>query len=310
MSAKLEFHIAGSPNDAFFSQVALFALGLRALGGAYADARIVFSTGHDAPWELPDRWRRPLADVEIRRVPMDAFAAQSYFAQLEARFGHIGADAGIVVFCDADVFPLRPFDPLVADLLARPGVGGVIAHHTIPHRRGWPAPDVWAELAGHCGVKTPELRHKSTLAPAGSPPADAACPFYINFGFVIADRSTFAAIGPRCIDFRRRLAGVLEHPYFAGQAAFALAVADAGVRTRSLPMRYNFPNDPVAERRWPVEMANACLLHYLRTDQFDRAVFMTAREHFERFLALPLCASSELLRARLAGLTGGDYPFS
>ena len=44
-------------------------------------------------------------------------------------------------------------------------------------------------------------------------------------------------------------------------------------------MRYNFPNDPIAERMYPDDLANVVVYHYLRTAAFNRhEIFVDAAD--------------------------------
>jgi hypothetical protein len=74
-------------------------------------------------------------------------------------------------------------------------------------------------------------------------------------------------------------------------------------------MRYNFPNDPLAEQLHPRELEKVVAFHYLRTDQFDRhAIFATA-ESYSRFFSLPLSGVNEAFRKAVETMFGADYPF-
>ena len=74
-------------------------------------------------------------------------------------------------------------------------------------------------------------------------------------------------------------------------------------------MRYNFPNDRCADRLHADEMAEIVLLHYLRTQHFDRHRIFVNAEELDRFLALDLVGSDRLFQEHVRGVTGGVYPF-
>ena len=101
----------------------------------------------------------------------------------------------------------------------------------------------------------------------------------------------------------------LRYPYFSGQVALALAVAAMDARTCALPMRYNFPNDALAEQRFPEELENVKVFHYLRTDQFDRQLAFTSREQYQEFLQAPLTGSNKVFQSHVRSILGAEFPF-
>ncbi len=74
-------------------------------------------------------------------------------------------------------------------------------------------------------------------------------------------------------------------------------------------MRYNFPNDPVADAMYPDELSSALVIHFLRTDRFDRHRIFASASAFRDFLDLPLGGSNRILQQRVAKITAGNYPF-
>jgi hypothetical protein len=74
-------------------------------------------------------------------------------------------------------------------------------------------------------------------------------------------------------------------------------------------MSYNFPNDPVADKLYPQELNSISVLHYLRTDKFDRQKIFVSKKNFEKFLSLRLTGSNKIFQEFVKYLTGGKYPF-
>jgi hypothetical protein len=97
---------------------------------------------------------------------------------------------------------------------------------------------------------------------------------------------------------------------FSGQVALTLAVADAQVRTWALPMRYNFPNDPVAEAMYPGELEQVAIVHYLRTTDLDRHRLFTTPEEYAAFLELQLSGANRVFREAVTETFGTRYPFA
>jgi hypothetical protein len=97
--------------------------------------------------------------------------------------------------------------------------------------------------------------------------------------------------------------------WWCAQLSLALTCADSGLPTRALPMRYNFPNDPLADRMYSYEMENIVFLHYLRTDLFDRHKIFTSNKEFNSFLSLELQGSNRIMQNHVYDVTQGKYPF-
>ena len=83
---KVEFAIAGSPNDAFFSQMAMFRLALSDLGGTYKAARVICVFGDSEVQPIPERWREAFKDIEPMQ-PGGVLATAANTAALEEWVG-------------------------------------------------------------------------------------------------------------------------------------------------------------------------------------------------------------------------------
>jgi hypothetical protein len=101
----------------------------------------------------------------------------------------------------------------------------------------------------------------------------------------------------------------VEAPVFSGQIALTLALAAHDVATRAVGLRYNFPNDRRADRLHPEELLDVRLIHYLRTEQFDRQEIFATERAFHRFLSLQLDGSDRVFQLYIRKLTKDVYPF-
>jgi hypothetical protein len=86
-------------------------------------------------------------------------------------------------------------------------------------------------------------------------------------------------------------------------------VVQEGLAEWELPLRYNFPNDPIAVELHPREAENVVIYHYLRKTEFDRHLIFTSRAEYERFLALPLEGVNLQFRDAVRRVIGDTYPF-
>jgi len=154
-----------------------------------------------------------------------------------------------------------------------------------------------------------EFSFSHTLMPPEAPAELRLTPFYVNGGVVFFSRKAFAGVAAEYLPIRPRLMSRMADGDFAGQAAVTLAIAASGARTAPLPMRYNFPNDPIAEQLYPAELASALIFHYLRTDAFDRQQIFASPEGYAKFLSLPLSGSNRVFQQHVRRVIGAAYPF-
>jgi hypothetical protein len=186
------------------------------------------------------------------------------------------------------------FDPRTCAFAVRPGQ---------PSLR-----TVWQQIANGLLHRPLDFAYVHTLVPPGSP-NPRATPFFLNFGVVAFTSAVFERIAPLYLELRPQVATRLTTDDFSGQVALALASVGAGVRTWALPLRYNFPNYPLAETLYPVERDSVAILHYLRTVEFDRHRIFTSAIEYQRFLSLPLKGIDARFREQVLAVLGSDYPF-
>lgn len=306
---KIEFLIPGSPNDAFYSQVAMFRLGLDALGGIYEQARVVLCLGAPQASAVPARWKPHMERVEVFWAPESVFRSHGTGGLF--RYELLDASCDVSVLCDADTLMLRPFEPeALKYFVHRPAIRGVIAHYPPPladeagHDYSAQGPQqFWRLIARRTLGVAIDFPHEYSLQP---PPAPA--PFYINYGAVVGTFDVLRRLRDELVWLLPRIRTSL-HNRFAGQIGITLGCLAGRIPTEALPMRYNFPNDPIAEHRYPAELSHVVLLHYLRLTHFDRQRIFTSADAFLEFLGLTLTGSEQILQERIRGLTGGRYPF-
>ncbi|AXS41419.1 hypothetical protein [Breoghania sp. L-A4] len=305
----IEFAIPASPTPEFCAQIAFFRMSLDHLGGIYKKARLIAVFGDTETGSLPEAWLPHLDTVEIVWADPAEVAKIGAIAQGELRLQVFSEDADVACLCDADTVLMRPI-PEILDAMASEGaVLGTIAHGT-PFR-GRSSVEAWDEVATRLLDAPIPLDHRHTLVDpdnaAQSP--RARCPFYVNQGVLFGPPALFKALLPRVRELRQALLEHYGEPFFAGQVAFALTVHDTGAPHRELPLRYNFPNDPLAERLHADELKDIAFLHYLRLNEFDRSRIFTTETEFNRFLRLPLTGSNLLFQRHVLEVTGGSYPW-
>ena len=136
-------------------------------------------------------------------------------------------------------------------------------------------------------------------------PAGQLGPWYANSGMVFGPRYLFERLCEpyhQAITLMRRL---MADTYWFDQLALALAVAKSGVPARTLPLRFNFPNQAAFDEALPAELADMRFLHYLRTETVHRDHEFEDAEAMRRLIArTDLFGSNEALRLRVAGLVG------
>lgn len=303
--------IPASPNDEFFSQVAMLRLALDKLGGVYQKADIVLFLGDEHIKALPSRWEPYLSDkVIIEWADPDDFRKYNAFAQANARWGYDYSDYDVVGFLDADVLVVKPIDDLLISMVQSPSVMGAIAHYTLPrHMYDDPNPKVaWQKLSQQFTGKPIAFNYRHTLS-EHQPNEWLYCPFYINYGMVLFTPHMIHTLRDTYLSLQMRLAAELEYPFFSAQIALTLTFNALDMRMTPISLKYNYPNDPTADRLHTNELRDVRIIHYLRTDKFDRQRIFTNQEEFDRFLSLELTGSDRVFQTYVRQLTAGTYPF-
>jgi hypothetical protein len=319
--------IAASPTPSFYSQVAVLNLALRKLTWSRWQPSVHVYLG--GRWDLDAyaEWRPHLRDVNINWVSDTRFSRDGDWAQSDDALRCAPRDVDVFLAMDADTFPVAPLEAILDRILETEAIGGVIAHYptvlgfafdtrtsSFSIRPGPPFPEASLRAAwnrmGQDIIDVPlDFAFSHTLMRPESPADHRVTPFYLNFGVVFFPKVVFDEVTLRYLEIRPKLMDRLPEPDFSGQAALTLAIAAAGVKTLALPMRYNFPNDPVAEDLYPRELENVAVFHYLRTFRFDRhSIFTTARQYSD-FLDLRLTGVDRVFQQSVRDVIGSDYPF-
>jgi hypothetical protein len=282
----LEILVPMSPMPSFFYQLRCLTHSLRRFGGAYRDAPVVAIVWADRVDEgLAERMPWLAANgIELRWVPEAEVAALGIHAAGSARLKqHFRSD--MVLFLDADTLIRRPLDDLIDRSYRDRAVAGVIAHYSPLVDWEWKEEKDWASLFALCGLPAPRLEYEHTgWGYMFSDPRYRHCPAYFNYGVVAAPADVIVAIGRVADRHLARLREVVGR-YFDAQLAFAAAIAELGVPTRALPMRYNMANQPLIEAIHRDEVDRAVILHLLSEHQIRRTEAFASLASLEALLA-------------------------
>lgn len=296
---KLDFLICGTPNDAFCSQIAFYKLCLEKLGGDYRNARLVAVFGDHSAESIPSRWEPYFKNIEIVWAHQVGESNPGYRAQHFQRFEIMRPNADMVFICDADTAILRPLDELIAQCKQKPSIFGVIAQHHIPFEQ------TWQELAYKIIGKSIDIKYRYALLPCDAP---NQAPFYINYGFLAGPPNLLHQLYCAELVLDEK---VTEHTdsFWAPQICVALAVELMNIPAQAISMRYNYPNDRLADQLYPDEMNNIAIFHYQRRQFFDRHKIFVTEEAFADFINMPLEGSDLVFKNHVLDLTDGFYPF-
>jgi hypothetical protein len=307
---RCEVHVPISPTPGFFAQVHLLAASLRRNAGALADAAIVVTVSRDAPpfdIDAQHPWA-PRYGIEWRWMDAERFAREGIFGTALERFTY-RFDADFVLLLDADTLCTGALDELLE--LGDGALAGLVAH-AAPTAFGRPAyveddgrddGDFWSGLYASAGLPPPALacRHPG-WGFLDTDPARRSCPPYFNLGVLAGTRDAVARVGARIydeLDAVQRYADTV----FRCQLAVTLALARTGVPWRELPLRFNFPNDERFADASPNDAADIRILHYLRSEQFDRSALARTSAELDDFLHRTDLSPTNLhLRDRVAEL--------
>jgi len=305
---KVAFLIAASPTDAFYSQIAALTARMRLVAWSRWQPSVHVFVGGDRGSDPVQGWLPYLADVDICWSSDALFERDGDWAQSDDVFRMAPRDADVLVALDADTFPVTGFESMLDRVHDTSAIAGAIAHYP-PVPQVEPLQDAWARLARGLTDASLDFTHTHTLMGPERPPEHRLTPFYVNFGVVAFPRPSFEAIVPRYLAMRPQLMGRMDYPDFSGQVAMTLAIADARVPTWALPMRYNFPNDAVAEAMYPVELDEVAIVHYLRTTEIDRHRLFAMPDAYTTFLEQPLSVVNRVFRDAVVATFGSAYPF-
>ncbi|MGE0106117.1 MAG: hypothetical protein AB7S53_04025 [Thiomonas sp.] len=296
MSPTLEIHVPISPTPAFFRQLWALAASVRQFGGQVGrSASITAWVSPELPG-LPDLhrlhpWARRLG-VSFRWVDAGLFAWHWYFGTALARWsGHFKAD--VVLMLDADVVIIRALDDLAADVLARPGLHGLLTHISPLTEAQWQT--LWQGTGlGDAPLEcTPLAVDFMTFTKAQRMPP------YFNLGVLAAPADVMRLLGEGLVEEMER-ANALEKNWFRCQIAVAMSRARHGLPWFALPLRDNFPNIEGFEQRQPQELAAMRIAHYLnKTATWDKSRDFNDRAAYAALLHRPGLAGTEAVVQRV-----------
>jgi len=304
------FSFPASPNDAFYSQLAMFRLALDSFGGIYKEADIVIVFGAEDIIEIPNKWRPHLnRKIIIHWAPIMDFNKKNYDAQGDFQWLLDYSKYDIVCILDADTLLIRPIDDLISKVLKNHSLNGTIAHYHFPIEKGETPKGKWNEIANEFIGKDIQNNYQHTLM-VDQDSVYKNCPFYINFGFIIMTPEILKTISSFYLDIRPQVAKKLKNPYFSAQVSLALTVEYHNIKTNSIDLRYNFPNDEHADSIYGNLLDDIRLIHYLRLNYFKRHEIFTSRDKYLDFIGLELSGSNLIFQNFILNLTHGIYPFN
>jgi Glycosyltransferase 61 len=308
---KVTFLVPASAAPGYLSQIAALQLALRRLPWTRWQADIVVCIGGrlglEATFQL-SRWLPHLADVTTV-FPRERATDGDYDGQIDELYRSAPVDANVLVRADADTLPVASLEPLLDFVLERSAIAGVTAHYRFPAPPGVGNREAWDAVAQGFLDEPLRFEHSYSLVTPVVSEEEQACPFYVNDGFVVFAREYFDRFAPLYLETRPHLRDRLVYPYYAGQVALALSAARIPLPSVALPLRFNFPNDPVAAEQYPEELESAVVFHYLREDQFERQQIFRWRETYSSFLARSLNGANARFRDSVRTLFGEEYPF-
>jgi hypothetical protein len=306
---KVAFLIPASPARSFFSQIAAFAFALKRLPWKRWEPSVLVCLGSEPDDGSLAEWRPHLNDVAFVSVPKSHENIPWFYAQIDGVFRWAPRDADVLVRVDADTLPVGDFEDVLDYVWEQNAIAGVMAHFAFPSWPGMSSRDSWAHAADGLITEPLDFRQAYSLTPRDVPEDHRLAPFYVNDGAFFIPGQSFDAFSRLFLDLRPRVMERLSAPYFSGQIAISLAVTQMRARTCALPMRYNFPNDEMAAARFPEELENVKIFHYLRTDRFDRQRLFAEAGNYREFLCNPLSGVNEVFRRTVLETIGPEFPF-
>ncbi len=285
----VEIRLVCSPTASFYGQVSLLVSSIRGLGYDWP-IRLFMGT------DVPDHplWDDPPASVELIRV-----VGENYYAQIDEYFVHPPVSPR-VIFSDADIVWLGRIESIIEQVGANT-VAGLPAHKAPPGTEFRLRPhETWNSLSMRAVGKEISLDYRSTIS-------NAPIPFYVNYGFVVADSDIFARHGARYINLCRESAASLEQIYMQYQVALSLLVLEADAKTLILGPQFNFSNDERFYERYKRDSDEIKIIHYTK-NTFDRANAFSDLTAYRAFLTAELGPVDAIIRSRALALWGDSPP--
>jgi hypothetical protein len=306
---KVAIVVPASPNPRFLSRVAAFNLAMRRLAWSRWSPTLHLYLGGEPDIEAIHQWYPWFREVSIFLTPQTDFDRNGIWAQADSVFSWRSCDADVIVAMDADTLPVRNFEDVLDRVADSRVVAGTIAHNPGGIGSAASSRELWDQVSAGLVQKPLDLRYQYPLLDHDAPVDQRLAPFYVNFGVVFIPQTIFGDLADRYLQLRPKVTDRLKNPFFSGQVALALAISEANVGVWDLPMRYNFPNDELAAQRYPDELANVAIFHYLRTEKISRDTIFASQEHYARFLRAPLRGVNRVFQQCVKQLIGPQYPF-
>lgn len=287
---RVEFRVPISPTPQFYSTVRLAALSLRSLGPPYDSARIVVSVGDYADVDTvraANAWSEDFP-IEWRAVSHEFFRKYSYVGTATDRF-LAASEADVIVLCDADVCLIDRIDDLINRVghRGRRRIAGLPAHFSPFISRSAADNDAaWRRLFANAGLPEPSL---TTRYSGDAADVMGRAPAYFNFGMVAFNREALTAVAPLSEYYTHIAWELMIGNFFSAQAAVSLLVVAAELEIETVSFAYNCSNDElpfIAPDEYRIDSADDIrVIHYLRTDQFDRRNFLVESSAYDAFLS-------------------------
>jgi hypothetical protein len=308
---KVCFLIPASPNGPFFSQIAAFSAALSRLPWANWEPSVSVCLGEDLDASALERWHPYLGDVALTLVPASITRRNSFwYGQIDSLYRWAPRDADVLVRMDADTLPVGDLEDVLDFVMANNCIAGVMAHFPFPPCPGLTSKQSWQKVAQGLIDRPLDFRLSYSLVNHDAPADEREAPFYVNDGVVFFARTEFDRFAERYLAIRPQLISRLTMPYYAGQVALTLAATQIQAITVALPMRYNFPNDLAAEQKYPEELQDVRIFHYLRTDEYDRQEIFLNAEGYARFVGTPMASAvDKTFQERVLAMFGDGFPF-
>jgi hypothetical protein len=283
-AARCEIHIPISPTPPFLTRIHYLAASIRRFGGALAESPIIVTVGADERFDLvrANPWSRRLG-VEWRWLDDSLWRRHGIFATALQRFCE-DIQAPNALLLDSDTLFIRPIDDLLDAVERSPSIAGLIAHIS-PFIDCEGEQALWGQIFDAAGLDSPSLgcEHSGWQ----SIEFDAArryCPPYFNLGVLLAPREIFRTLAQSIYAEMETVEQVLPTP-FRCQIALTMAILRSGVRWRSLPLRFNFPNNAQFLPHHQAVLEDVRIIHYLKDEDFNRVEDFASRERVGALLA-------------------------
>lgn len=309
----VEIRLPISANEQFLRMTHYFLESLQAFGGPIGrSAKCVVSVSRDEPYRdltIECDWAANY-NVEFQWLDQNVFDRHTYDATGFHRL-EVVSDADVVILADADLLIASNFDEVILEAYYTQKMLGVIAHISpfITNKIFNQASDKWwRKVFNEVELPAPNLDQVHTgWGLMSKKEKHKNCPYYYNYGFVIAPRLYFEKMSKTFVTDLEAVDRLTNDNWAKSQIVNTVSCVRHNIPCGTLSINYNFAmhlsenkmrklNPDPNGKNSPEDIK---IFHYLGNKEFTRADFATSSSLKQALLRKKINASGAVFQQKL-----------